>query len=195
MTSISNTPTTALPPGYNPRRLDVAAFAQAGARISESTPLTELERLQATASQRGACTWQLQGHWRGSANLPKTPWLHLIASATLTMRCQRCLEPLPVALELERWFRFTADEASAAQQDAEADEDVLALEPELDLLALLEDELMLASPLAPRHAQCELPASKARILDDSFKRPNPFAALAELKPSATKPNHKPSSGD
>ncbi len=48
-------------------------------------------------------------------------------------------------------------EEAAAALDAESDDDVLALESSLDLHALVEDELLLALPLVPRHDECPEP--------------------------------------
>ena len=54
-----------------------------------------------------------------------------------------------------------------------------------DLLELVEDELLMAMPVVPRHDQCPAPV-KLAVADDAFDapaagRPNPFAALQGLK--------------
>ena len=79
---------------------------------------------------------------------------------------------------------FVDGEDAAAALDAESEDDVLALTPALDLEALIEDELLLALPLVPRHERLPRAACRAR---SSMKTPqprradNPFAALAALK--------------
>ena len=74
--------------------------------------------------------------------------------------------------------------AQAARLDEEGDEDVLALTRALDLPALVEDELILALPLVPRHEVCPQDVPLEAV-DEGFEaageRPNPFAALAALK--------------
>lgn len=111
------------------------------------------------------------------------PWLHLTAHTTLTMTCQRCLGPLEQPLELDCWLHFVPDEDTAAALDADSEHDVLPLERALDLHALVEDELLLALPLVPRHAQC--PDAVRLVFDaDSPEQedaPHPFAGLAALK--------------
>ena len=53
----------------------------------------------------------------------------------------------------------------------------LSPSPDLTLKTLLEDELLLAMPLIPRHVRCESPIE--RVADQDL--PHPFAALAGLK--------------
>ena len=111
-------------------------------------------------------------------------WLHLQASAELPQTCQRCLSPYAQPVEVDRWFRFVADEAVALAEDEACEEDLLALEPRFDLAALIEDELLLALPLVPMHEVCPVPVRmSAGELPDlpEEKKPNPFAALGALK--------------
>ena len=77
---------------------------------------------------------------------------------------------------------FVKGEDAAAALDAEAEDDVLALTPALDLRELIEDELLLALPLVPRHAHCPEPLPRAFVEDPAVDpADNPFAALAVLK--------------
>jgi uncharacterized protein len=52
----------------------------------------------------------------------------------------------------------------------------LPVERELDVAELVEDEILLALPVAPRHEKCGLPG-----VADAGERINPFAALSGLK--------------
>ena len=96
------------------------------------------------------------------------------------------LEPVVVPLRARRSFRFVAGgEDAAAQLDAELDDaldaDVLALPRVLDLHELVEDELLLALPLVPRHEVCPQPLrapADAQPLDEPA---HPFAALDALR--------------
>jgi uncharacterized protein len=59
------------------------------------------------------------------------------------------------------------------------------MEPQFDLLAVLEDELLMALPLVPMHEQCPV-APKLSSGDEGMEgseagKPNPFAVLAQLK--------------
>ncbi len=80
--------------------------------------------------------WQCRGEMRPDARGKSVPWLHLQAEAAVSLTCQRCLGPVSENLEVDRWFRFVADEATAEPEDEDSEEDVLALEPRPDMLAL-----------------------------------------------------------
>jgi uncharacterized protein len=86
---------------------------------------------------------------------------------------------------VDRRLRFVRDEAQAETLDAESEDDVLALPRWLDARELVEDEMLLALPLVPRHDRCPqpLPMSAEVSADEAVSdRPNPFAVLQSLKP-------------
>ena len=100
------------------------------------------------------------------------------------MACQRCLAPVSTPASVDRWIRFVTGEAQAEALDAESEDDVLALPRWLDLAELVEDELLLALPIVPRHETCPapLPMPAQPVEDEEGEaRPNPFAVLAQLK--------------
>ena len=109
-------------------------------------------------------------------------WLDLTAHAELPLTCQRCLKPVPVSLDVDQQVRFVETEAQAEAEDEVAEEDVLALTPEFDLLALVEDELILAVPLVALHRDCS-PEGYAPAVEVPTEKANPFAVLAALKKS------------
>lgn len=169
-----------------PTRLNLKA--QAGQTLAGSTPLTELPRLAADvpadAPTADPVHWQALAEWRARAGGPDQLWLHLQAQAAVPLSCQRCLAPVALELEVDRWFRFVDTEAQAEAEDDESEEDLLVLEPQFDMLALLEDELLMSLPLVPMHGECpSLPAFQAE--DDPVQaqesKPHPFAVLAGLK--------------
>lgn len=180
----------AAPKNWNLRRFDVRAFADAGARLEGTVALAELDRLSEECHPQGGpvapVQWVVQGELRLDASGRPAVWLRLEAHLDLPVTCQRCLGPVPVPLTVDRWFRFVDDEATAEAQDEISEEDVLALEPRPDLLALMEDELLMELPLVPMHTACPEPLSGARedaaSGPDEPVRPNPFAALAKLRP-------------
>lgn len=179
-----------MPDAYNAQRLDVSAFARAGAELAGCEPLSAWPRLLEVAHGQGQgreVRWQAQGQWRAEPGGGAQVWLHLQAQVVLPLVCQRCLEPAEVLVQAERWFRFVATEAQAEALDEEIEEDVLVLARDFDLRTLVEDELLLALPLVPRHAVCpvepRLSAQDADFEAAQAERPRPFAALAGLKGS------------
>jgi uncharacterized protein len=172
---------------FSPRRLDVKAFAEEGAQLSGEEPLRSHERLLAEAQGRGAetpVTWAASGELRNPLHVTPEVWLHLKAGAALALTCQRCLQPVEVPVSVERSFRFVADEQTAAAEDDESEEDVLALSRSFDVVELVEDELLMELPLAPRHETC--PPVHLVVEDEGFegssaRHENPFAVLGQLK--------------
>lgn len=176
------------------RGLDIKAFAQSGEARQQEDRLADYPRLIEETGGHGAerpVRWNAVGQLRAPAGLAPQAWLHLTASVELPLTCQRCLEPVDEMLEVDRWFRFVDDEAAAEREDEEAEEDVLVLDPAFDLQALVEDELLMALPLVPRHAVCtgevQMEAIGPGFVEAEAAKPNPFGALAELKrkPSAS----------
>lgn len=161
--------------------LELQLWAQAEGLAAQSTPLAELARvaqacLPTPAGQEAACEWRLQSQLRHPDTL-KQLWLHLQARLSVALTCQRCLLPMQFDLEVDRHFRFVVDEAAALAEDDNCEEDLLSPSPDLTLQSLLEDELLLAMPLIPRHDHCDSPIEL--VADQDL--PHPFAALAGLK--------------
>jgi uncharacterized protein len=90
------------------------------------------------------------------------------------MTCQRCLGAVEVLVEADAELELAESEAAIEAADDEV-ERVLAT-PEMDVVALVEDELILSLPMVPRHEAC---AAKAAHGQDEAG--SPFAALAGLK--------------
>jgi uncharacterized protein len=174
------------PRPLDPRRLDVAFAAREGVALQGEWPLAGFARLVEAGGEAGpAVTWSATAAARSRPGASPQVSLHLAAQATVTRECQRCLQPMALALAVDRQFLFAADEASAAALDAETDDaDVLVLAPRLDLHELVEDELLLALPIVPRHERCPEPlpvAAEPAVPEEAAAPPHPFAALAALK--------------
>jgi uncharacterized protein len=168
----------------DPTRLDVAALATGGASLSGQWAASDLGRWHAMQTPPPGVTepvqWSVRGEQRHATGRPTQTWLHLHAQTVAWPTCQRCLQPFSEALVVDRALRFVDGEAQAEALDADTEDDVLALAPALDLRALVEDELLLAWPIVPRHAKCSAPAHRAG--DDGAPVGGPFAALTSLKP-------------
>lgn len=173
---------------FDPSRLDVTAFAKAGGELEDRWPLLSFERLSESAvvealpADGGIVAWRARGELRAMRGSGPQVWLHVRAATGVALECQRCLQAVDVPLAIERSFLFVHGEDAAAQLDTDSDDDVLALTRALDLRALIEDELLLALPIVPRHEVCPKPLVVAAGTDDvTDEKPNPFAALAALK--------------
>ena len=113
------------------------------------------------------------------------------------MTCQRCLESMQWPLFVDSVVRVVATEA-AAELEGSVECVVVPADEMLDLAELVQDEVLLALPLAPRHAEQEcapLGPETAPGMDDELndastaqeepdvreREDNPFAVLASLK--------------
>jgi uncharacterized protein len=172
-------------PAFDPARLDVAAFAAGRGTLEGSWPLESLERLARSTlpladGGEDPVRWRAEGTLAPLLGTGLRPALQLRAEAAVGVECQRCLQRMVLPLGIDRRLFFVAGEDAAAALDAESDDDVLALEPFLDLKSLIEDELLLALPLVPRHEVCPEPLP----VEPEPEPPasvHPFAALAALK--------------
>jgi uncharacterized protein len=172
---------------FDPLHLDVEAFARSEAVLEGRWPLSQLERLCASAAPDepvhpdDVLAWEIEGELRSARGKDPEIWLRLRAQAEVSMTCQRCLKPVRVPLNVAQSIRFVAGEKAAEALDFECEEDVLALTRSLNTQALLEDELLLTLPLVPRHERCPEPLIVGESAPLEEDCPNPFAALAGLK--------------
>jgi len=171
--------------GPDPHALDVIALCKAAGTLQGQWPLAGMARLGGSlcAATDGTATWQAHGWQVPVLGGEPEVWLELQGSAEVPLECQRCLQPMSEHLAVQRRFRFVRNEDEAARLDEESEDDVLTLPARLDLQALLEDELILALPIVPRHGLCPepLPLPAAEPLEEEAPAPNPFAALAALR--------------
>lgn len=178
---------------FAPGRLDVNGFAEAAAAISVNDPIRNYKRLRAELvdpAENLMVRWKAVGQGRAGPDGAVVSWLHLTADVLAPLVCQRCLSPVDVPLHVDRWYRFAADEATAAAEDEEAEEDVLVASRDFDLHELIEDELLMEIPVTPRHEACPEP-TRLSAVDPDFEaaeaeRPNPFAVLGALRSDKSK---------
>ena len=183
-----------LPPmsDHLPHSLDVQALAAAGTELIDQAPLARFARLAELApgtpadhpvlDALGPVRWVARFHMMRVTGVADQPALHLRIDAQLPLQCQRCLMPYAQAVQVDREFAFVKDEATAEALDDESDVDLLVASRQFDLAALIEDELLMAVPIVPKHDQCPTPvAMQAGEVADAPARPNPFEALAALK--------------
>ena len=104
------------------------------------------------------------------------------------LTCQRCLQP--VATELTDDFDIALLEEDSKSNSVNEEQDYLILEEVVDnqtperllpLKKLIEDELILMMPLAPKHDDCEMSIEQFGELPEEEESENPFAALSALK--------------
>ena len=154
--------------------IDSLSFAREGMALQGELPVSGLERLHdALAEKTGIVVFRLAGRM----SRQDKPQLVLEVTGQVPVVCQRCLGRLDYPLSIDSVLELIADEADLSQDELEDDtRDFLVAQKELDVVALVEDEIILALPSAPRHDDCALPDSNTR-----GTKVSPFAALAALK--------------
>lgn len=154
--------------------IDSVDFARNGKEIRGEIPMSALSRLcDMLAKSDGLLTYIVRGYRENDSNM-----LEVSLQGTCVLICQRCLGELNYSANLLSRLRLLpADRLDEATEDD--DTDAIEAEAKLDVLALIEDELLLALPFAPRHPEGEcVPA-----VSDLKQKVSPFAALAGLKKS------------
>ncbi|MEY4587968.1 MAG: hypothetical protein RL497_44 [Pseudomonadota bacterium] len=166
-----------------PRFIEPRKFAQHGLQVAGDIPVESLVRLSGVALSVRFLSVTLEfsvaetrhrivtGHYDGC----------------VSMQCQRCLEPVDVPLHGSLALAMVWNEDDAKQLPGEYEPWVVA-EEQADLYEIIEEELLLALPLVPRHDyDC---MDRSMLAPEGVAAPaeqnNPFQVLARLKGS--KPN-------
>ncbi|WP_374261783.1 DUF177 domain-containing protein [Zoogloea sp.] len=154
--------------------IDLRALARDGRRLEGKVPVSALGRVAGSVLEpSGTVAFGFQGEQDGEGKLHVDLQIH----GELVLQCQRCLEALVWPCEVENRLLLLRPGEAPPEDELENDaEDALEVEPLTDLLALVEDEVLLALPLVPRHENCDPPV-KAGV-DEEI---SPFAVLRQLR--------------
>jgi len=159
------------------RVIDPIRFARAGARATGSLALRQLRRLDDLLFDReGAASYAVEGYTSAKGQ----PVLRIRLTGDLALRCQRCLERLPLRLDVQRDVVLVTEAAELDPlEDEDDDTDTILSAGSLDLHDLLEQEIVLSVPMVPRHPEdvCSVRPATERIIEAS----SPLSALAALK--------------
>ncbi len=149
-------------------------FAKEGRVLEGTLAVSSLERLHDLLVEvSGDVSFQLQGFKSEHGEL----MLHLEIGGLLPLACQRCLKAIPFNLDVDSLLELIPEGADMSQDELEDDtRDFLPVAGELNVAELVEDEILLALPVAPRHEKCGLPGAA-----DAGERINPFEVLSGLK--------------
>jgi len=156
--------------------IDSLEFARTGQMLRGSLPLPGLTRLRdSLADTLGTVGFEVTG----GTDSRGRPILTVVIHGMLHLRCQRCLEALDHPLQVLNTLLLVA--AGNAAVGALDDEDTEWVEAsrELDLAMLIEDEILLSLPYAPKHAEGTCRSLGSAVADGAAQ--TAFAKLAELK--------------
>lgn len=114
----------------------------------------------------------------GSVNPQGLPCLKLNVRGSLQLMCQRCLAGVEYPVDIELNYIVAPQDSIPAPEDEPEDQDYLDADTQMHVGSLIEDEILLALPLAPKHP---LNGCGAVSNLNELKKPSPFAVLAKLK--------------
>lgn len=154
---------------------DPFAFARAAGLHSGRAALAAMPRLQDRLAGDGGTVAYVV---RGKVDQRQRPLLELEITGHPSLRCGRCLAPLDFALRLQSSVLLMEPGAVMQEDDDPESPEWIEAGPELDVLELVEDEILLSLPLSVRHEQGK--CSDGGEMGQTSGRDNPFAKLATL---------------
>ncbi len=160
--------------------IDSLDFARNGRKISGEVQFAKLPRLlEILETPQGVLRYTVQG----GVDKQGTHFLDVGVAGQGRLRCQRCLNGMdyPVHLETRLLLR---DQASLDVLDdnvtgGEEEFDSILADAHLNVLDLLEDEILLSLPIAPKHELDDCQAANGENVEREEKKP--FAVLVNLK--------------
>lgn len=154
--------------------LDPYLIAERGRLYKGTIPLCQLERLSESLHDS-------QGVVRYSLRFAKEDKIHSVSGkvqAELLLECSVCLEKIAIPVDSDVKLGIVSTLAEA-ERLPEVFEPLLVVDRQIQIKNIVEDELLLAIPIIPRHLDCSL----RYVVDQpaSQKTTNPFSILADLK--------------
>ncbi|MEX0941781.1 MAG: YceD family protein [Pseudomonadales bacterium] len=175
--------------GPLPEQVNHRKLAADKVRLDGSIPVAAFERLSGLLEHtRGDIEARLQFR-KGTKQKSLVVGA---ASGTVALICQRCLSPVEVRVQANI-KTLLVDGLEELLSLAQSDDGMVCAEDEVVLVDLLEDELILSLPMAPRHEpgpECEASvASQGEFREDQdvpVDTYQPFADLAALTQTQNK---------
>lgn len=165
-----------------PEKCDLFQLAERGSTISGTWPIAKMPRLlEMLASDSGEARAEMHFDKEG-----RTRYVRGHVTAEVEIICQRCMDVMTLLVETE--FSLALIETEA-QIDTLTDEfEPLVTEGLHYLPDVIEDELILAIPIVPRHeSDCSdyMNVQKAELeeamkKEEAEEKSNPFAVLKDM---------------
>ncbi len=155
--------------------IDSIEFARSGRRLQGNVAVSEMVRLrEGLYSSGGMLHYSLSGRVSGMGE----PQLVCEVDGALNLVCQRCMGPLLLPLSTRSVLELVEEGKTLPPVEDEDDVvDAIPADAAMNVLALVEEEVLLSLPIAPMHdgAECSV-APSFRV-----GKVNPFEVLAALK--------------
>ena len=167
-----------------PKEIDPLRLAQNGLKLSGELSIKDMPRLsESLVNDEGSIHVDLAF----DMDEVNTPYMQGKIVAEVSMICERCMSPMKVPLSITCLLAMILSERKIASLAEEYDPWLLENNDPVSLNAVIEDELILALPLVPRHTEACLPSEvwfagedESAVKEDD-KPESPFAVLSSLK--------------
>jgi len=165
-------------------RFDALDLATRGEALAGEVDLSRRPRVAdrlAPKMSSAPIAWQISG----ARDALGRPMLAVTIEGNLPLVCQRCLQPFDAPVAQRSELLLARNDAELERLDAEEAEVLPAVTP-LDAMTLVEDEVLLWLPFAPRHPEGQCTSEVATISGADPEQPvkattSPFARLAALR--------------
>lgn len=151
--------------------IDGFEFAESGKVLQGVLAVQDFPRLQDLLH---ADAGELEYAVSGERDRQGRPALRVELRGTLSLSCQRCLQPLDFRVALDTLLTLARSQFEGDADPIDSNIERVVAGKEMAVRDLLEDELVLSVPIAPRHAVC----AAGRI--GGAEGSSPFAKLRGL---------------
>jgi uncharacterized protein len=164
---------------------DAFDVARRGATLSGTADVAKMPRVTdrvAEGTEEGGGSAKVAWRITGTGDPQNRPALDIELQGAVPLECQRCMQPFLWPVDQHTTLLLAHDERELVVLDADEDtlEVILADAPQ-ETLTLIEDEVLLALPFAPRCERSGCAGEALHSHDPDMPRTSAFAALAGLK--------------
>ena len=159
-----------------PELIEPLRLAEKGVRLNGKMELSRMPRLGASLCDQTGQVFIDILFTRGD---DRVPYAKGAVKTRLKVLCQRCIEPMDLDIETEMKVELLVGEKAVGRLE---DYEPLAVTPEsMSLVEFIEDEIILALPIAPMHPEGQCPSDGQFEYAATGRLTNPFAVLSKLK--------------
>lgn len=166
-----------------PIEIDPFRLAKSGLILEGELPLKTMRRLSEMLHDDGGSV-----HVKMSFDVDKvlgTPYVNGEFITSLPLVCERCSEPMQYEVNIQCSLAMVSNERKIESLAEQYEPWVIDNDDPIILSSIIEDELILAIPLIPKHEHSCLPAEAwfagEEIEEDVERKSSPFAVLSALK--------------
>jgi len=166
-----------------PIEIDPFRLAKNGLILEGELQLSQMKRLSGSLHDNSGTV-----HVKMNFDLDKvlgTPYMNGEFTTSLSLICERCSEPMQYKVKTTCSLAIVSNEQKIEGLAEQYEPWVIENDDPVMLSSIVEDELILAVPLIPKHDHSCLPAEAwfagDEIEVDVEKKESPFAVLAALK--------------